>query len=69
MSAPTIRQVAEERAKFRAECRRAADEIMAKILEMLDKCPVNIQGHITSMLMTELQIASRQASKDAKETT
>ena len=58
----SIKQVALERQKFRAECRVVADEIMALILEKLDKVPEAQQGQVVAMVMTELQIATRKAN-------
>lgn len=58
----SIRKVAEERQKFRAQCRVVADELMALILEKLDKVPEEQQGQVVSMVMTELQIATRKAN-------
>jgi hypothetical protein len=55
----SIREVAEARAKFRAQCRVVADELMTLILDRLDREPEELHGHIVSMLMSELQIAAR----------
>lgn len=59
----TIREVAEQRAKFRSECRVAADKLLNVFLAELDKVPEDQQGHVVTMLMTELQIATRTQKK------
>lgn len=59
----TIREVAEQRAKFRSECRISADRLLNTVLAELDKVPEDQQAHVVSMLMTELQIATRTTKK------
>jgi len=62
----SIKEIALQRQKHRAECRKVADEIMALILEKIDKVPEEQQGQVASMVMTELQIATRKAEPKAK---
>lgn len=59
----SIKEIAEARAKVRAGCRVVADELMTVVLTHVDKLPEEQQHMVISMLMTELQIATRKAGK------
>ncbi len=59
----SIKEIAEKRANVRGECRVVADELMKTVLERIDKLPEEHQYIVVSMLMSELQIATRKAEK------
>jgi len=62
----SIREVAEKRAKSRAECRVVADELLKTVLDRLDKVEEELQSPIIAMLVTELNIATRKSGNENK---
>jgi hypothetical protein len=62
----SIREVAEKRAKSRAECRIVADELLETILKRLDSVPEDQQSPVVAMLVTELSIATRKVGNEGE---
>lgn len=60
----TIKETLEQRAKFRAECRTVADNLVKIIIDTIDKLPEDQQASAIGMLMSELQIAIKSSKKD-----
>lgn len=57
----SIRKTMEDRSAFRTACRRHADELIVIILDHLDKVPEDQQVQVVSMMMSEMNIASRKS--------
>lgn len=60
----SLKTIAEQRQKFRAECRKVADDLMGHILEKLDKVPEDQQVPVISMVVTEMNILTKKVQKD-----
>jgi hypothetical protein len=60
----SIRETVEQRAKFRAECRIVADALLEVVLKRLDDVPESLHRHIITMLVSELNIATRKTGNE-----